>query len=136
MNESILVYGDLGQGEITEKPSSFSNLKNRLEQIQKEYNHRLNMPYGVDLVREGKGRLSIGLGENEWMLFYYSEDGEVILNSLGDQEAEGTVLFYFGDHTELSRKYLIPSSDAWKVVRTWFEKGVLSDAIKWTEEIF
>ena len=94
------------------------------------------MPYAVDLVREGEGRLSIGLGNNEWMLFYYSEDGEVVLNSLGNEEAEGTVLFYFGDHTELSRKYLIPSSDALEVVRTWFEDGILSNAIKWTEEIF
>jgi len=70
------------------------------------------------------------------MLFYYSEDGEMVLNSLGDEDVEGTVLFYFGDRTELSKKYLVPEENALEVIRVWFEQGELSDAIKWTEKIY
>jgi hypothetical protein len=58
------------------------------------------------------------------------------MNSLGDKDAEGMVVFYFGDHTELSRKYLIPAADALEVIKVWFEEGVLSDGIKWTAEIY
>lgn len=136
MNNIDLVYGDLGQGEIIEKPSSFNELKQRLEQIRNEYNSLLKMPYGVDLVREGIGRMSVGLGFDEWIIFYYSDDGEIVLNSLGNEDADGTVLFYFGDHTEVSKKYLIPEKDALEVLGKWFEEGILSDVIKWTNEIF
>lgn len=136
MDNFCLIYGDLGAGEITETPASFSELQQRLLTIRDQYRAVLNIPYAVDLVREGTGRLSVGLGDDEWMLFFYSEDGDVVLNSLGNDAAEGTVVFYFGDHTELSRKYLIPFQDALDVIKVWFEEGVLSDIIKWTEEIY
>lgn len=136
MNDVLLVYGDVGKGEFTENPTSFVELKERLEDIKNEYNRLLGIPYSVDLVREGKGRLSVGLGDAEWMIFYYSEDGETVLNSLGDENLEGTVMFYFGDQTELSKKYLIPVVDAIEVIRAWFEKGEISNSIKWTEKIY
>lgn len=135
MSKVILIYGDTSKGTLIEKPNSFFELKQRLEQIKDEYNPLLGMPYSVDLVREGEGRMSVGLGEQEMMLFYTSEDGE-ILNSVGDRDREGTICFYFGDQTELSTKYLIPINNALLAIDEWFEKGILSDIIKWTEEIF
>ena len=136
MNNVLLVYGDIGEEEFTEIPTSFDDLKLRLENIRDKYNALLKMSYSVDLVREGVGHLSVGLGYEQWMLFYYSEDGEMVLNSLGDEDVEGTVLFYFGDRTELSKKYLVPEENALEVIRVWFEQGELSDAIKWTEKIY
>ena len=84
---------------------------------------------------EGKGRLSVGLGDDEWMLFYTSEDREV-LNSVGNRHADGSVVYFFGDHTLLSRKYFVPKDKALSVIETWFHTGELNRAVNWTTELF
>jgi hypothetical protein len=135
MNSPLLQYGDAGAGVSTERPKSFDELKQRLSQLGNEYRTKLDIPYSVDLVIEGRGRLSIGLGDGEWMLFYTSEDGDM-LSSVGDRNADGSVIFFFGDHTLLSRRYLVSKDQALSVIETWFEKGEISHAIDWTRELF
>ena len=135
VNRVKLLYGGTSKGTIAEECTSFEELCRRMEQINLEYQALVGVPFSVDLVREGAGRLSVGLGENRWMLFYTSEDGEV-LNSLGDREATGTTIFFFGDHTELSHKYLVPADKGLEGVKLCFEEGRLSNGINWTEEIF
>jgi hypothetical protein len=45
-------------------------------------------------------------------------------------------VFYLGVHTRVSRKYLIKKNCALRVMNTWWEKGEVSNAIEWTQEIF
>lgn len=134
-------------GEFEEVPATFLEVKHRMEELRDRYTARIGMPFSVDLIKDnGKlhedpstaERMSVGIGNGQWILFYFP--GEVgqrpQLISLGDKTANGTVEFFFGDATELSTKYLIPREKAWEVVRLWFEDGVLSDAIEWTEELY
>jgi hypothetical protein len=131
-----LHYGDAGRGEFRERPASWQELEQRLAEIAKEYRLVLNMPYSVDLEGDN-GRLSVGLGDKDWILFYYpADDTKPVLNSFGDEKATGTSVFYFGQWTELSNKYLIPRSKAIEAIKLWCEAGILSSDIKWTSEIF
>jgi hypothetical protein len=136
MEEVILRYGDVGRGTSEERPKSVADLLRRLEEIGNEYRARLGMPYSVDLVRKGIGRLSVGLGNGEWIICYFPEGDEEPLYSFGDASQLGTVVFYFGADTRMSKKYLVPRSDAIDVVRQWYEHGTLSAAICWTDEVF
>jgi hypothetical protein len=70
------------------------------------------------------------------MLSFQPAHEGVWMASLGDIEASGETMFYFGDHTSVSRKYLVPRDAALEVVRIWWEKGVLARSIQWTTEIF
>jgi hypothetical protein len=135
MADAILRYGDVGQGLTEERFTSFETLMNRLEEIRVKYTSLLGMPYAVDLIREPTGRLSVGIGDHEWILCFFPAEGSP-LYSLGDESAEGRVLFYFGDHTRMSRRYLIPRSDAVDAIKEWFNSGLLSDAVNWTDEVF
>jgi hypothetical protein len=119
-----------------ERPDSFAELQSRLGRLSREYEDKLGMSFTVDLVREGGGRLSVGLGEHQWMLSYSPEDDGPALNSLGDAGADGHVVFHFGQYTRLSRKYLVPRRSALEAVKAFWEHGALSQAIEWTEEIF
>ncbi len=138
MNSIKLLYGGTTKGTFTENIASFEDLCRRMEQLSLEYRALLHIPFSVDLVREGEGRMSVGLGEEQWMLFYTSEDGDV-RNSLGDMKATGTTVFFFGDYTdytELPNKYLVPAEKALEAVKFWFEEDKLSNDINWTTEIF
>lgn len=136
MNATVLTYGSAGRGEFEEHPTTFSVLRDRLEAIRIEYGALLKIPYSVDLVRPGTGIMSVGLGDEEWMLFVYSEDRNLIASAFGDENAEGDVAFFFGDFTELSRKYLIPRDAALEAIQTWWETGKLSTKVGWTDRIF
>lgn len=132
----VLRHSDAGQGNVEEHPATFDALISRLAELSRQYEAIVRMPYAVDLVREGVGVLSVGLGTDEWMLSIFDAEGEMIKNSLGDRAAIGETSFYFGDHTLISRKYLVPKDAALEVVRLWWEKGEISSAIQWTDEIF
>jgi hypothetical protein len=137
MKDVVLEYVDRTRELIQEHPASFTELLGRLESIRSEYSALHGMPFGVDLVRE-LGRLVVGLGDGEWLLMYHpaDEDTEPTVYSLGNMQAEGTVPFYLGDASLMSRKYTVSRSDALRVLQTWFEDGILSDAVKWTDKIF
>jgi hypothetical protein len=138
LNGLVLEYVDVGRRLVREQPSSFSELLRRLEAIQIEYSVVHGMPFGVDLVRERVGRLVVGLSNGQWLLMFHPADAEAepTIYSLGDVEAEGTVRFYLGDASLMSRKYLVPQSDSLRVLRAWFEEGVLGDGVNWTDRIF
>jgi Immunity protein Imm1 len=136
MGTVLLRYGDVGRGEFEERPATFAELERRLEEIRNEYNRLLKMPYSVDLIRGGIGILSVGLGDGYWILAYHPEAEEQSLTSLGDESADGDVLFFFGDHTLLSRKYLVPRESALSAVRTWFEEGKIGQDVRWTSKLY
>jgi len=138
MNDVVLEYVDRTGRLIQEHPSSFAELRERLEDIRTKYSALHGMPFGVDLVRDGVGRMVVGLGDGEWLLMFHpaDEDTKPTVCSLGNMQAEGTVSFYLGDASLMSRKYLIARSDAFRVLQSWFEDGSLGDAVKWTHEIF
>lgn len=76
MSKVILTYGDAGDGDHSETPSNFPTLMERMFTIGAHYRPQLGVPYPVDLVREGEGRLSVGIGDDQWMLFYHPQDLE------------------------------------------------------------
>jgi hypothetical protein len=140
----VLSYYYRGCGDHYEKPSSYVTLVQRLDELIREYNPRVGIPFSVDLMKDNgylaidpstAERLSVGLGDGEWILLYFpGETGGKFQASLGDPDAEGKVAFFFGDWTELSRKHLVPRQQALEVVRVWFEEGVLSSVIEWSDE--
>ena len=132
----ILRFGGANQGTFEEHPSNVSELMRRLDQIGKEYGQRLGIPYAVDLIRDGVGTLSVGLGDEQSILMFFSSSEEEPVYSLGNEQATGVCRFYFGDVTALSRKYLVPRSAADSVIREWFEFGTLGDFVHWTREIY
>lgn len=138
MSDVVLEYVDRTRRLIQEHPSSFAELLERLEGIRTEYSALHGMPFGVDLVRDGVGRMVVGLGNGEWFLMFHpaDEDNEPTVYSLGHMQAEGAVSFYLGDASLMSRKYLVARSDALRVLQSWFEDGTLGDAVKWTDKIF
>jgi len=146
MPEMVLTYDFPGARSVDERPLTFSALVQRLNEIRDRYSPMAGCPFSVDLVKDNGSlstapeyaeRLSIGLGNGEWMIVYNPGlDQGPFLYSLGDEHLEGTVPFFYGQWSELSRKYLIPKDDALEAVRVWFEEGVLSDAIRWTTKIY
>lgn len=138
MNGVVLEFVDAGRKLAQEHLSSFSELLERLEGIRCEYGALHRMPFGVDLIRDGVGRLVVGMGDGEWLLMFHpaDEDTEPTVYSLGNMQAEGAVAFYLGDASLMSRKYLVARSDALRVLQTWFADGILGDAITWTDKIF
>jgi len=143
----VLFYGYPFEGKFQERPPSFEALLGRLDELREQYGPRLGIPYSVDLLRtEGAvpddpttvERLSVGLGDDDgWMLFWFpAEDAQAPLSAVGDESAEGSVVFWFGDWSLLSRKYLVPRSAALEAIRAWFEEGVLSDVVAWTDQLY
>lgn len=138
MSDVMLEYVDSERRLIQEHPSSFSQLLERLEAIRVEYGTIHGMPFAVDLVRNGVGRMVVGLGDGEWLLMFHPEEENTqpTVYSVGNIQAEGTASFYLGDASLMSRKYLIARSDALRVLQTWFDDGDLGDAVNWTDKIF
>jgi Immunity protein Imm1 len=130
----VLVHSRAGVGEATIHPHSYEEMVSTMEALARKYEPICGIPYSVDVVGP-TGRLSVGLGSEQWMLTASLNDGTV-MNSLGDESAEGETSFYFGDHTLLSRKYLVPRELALKAVREWWEHGSLSPCILWTDRIY
>ncbi|MCY2987565.1 MAG: Imm1 family immunity protein [Planctomycetota bacterium] len=144
MKRITLVHDSFGYGASEEHPATFDEVWLRLLDLRSVHNKRLGMPYSADLVLvEDKAdigsarRLCVGMGDNHWVLTYNPGDsGDACKISLGNRSAKGACLFYFGDHTLMSNKYLISEHQAMQAVRTWCEEGALSDRVEWTEELF
>jgi hypothetical protein len=132
---ATLAHCDAGRGEIVLHPTDEDDLVQKIDALAKKYEPIVRMNYSVDLVREGEGRLSVGIGQNEWMLSSFSDDGTA-QNSLGNVRAKGVAHFYFGDATAIPRKFLVPRSKAVDAVRTWWRTGELDQRIRWTDQHF
>jgi len=113
----------------------FGMLKSKLIEIKNEATGIIKSIFTVDVVVDGKGRMSIGLDEDS-ILAYTSFDFEDNMTSLGNESSQGTTLYYFGDYSIMSNKYIIPYNTALDVLKTWIEFGEISDIIQWTDEIY
>ena len=135
MRKAKVVYCIDGYNAIEIPIGSLSELLSALQKIAIEASSVMEIIFSADVVVEGAGRVSVGL-DQKCILAYTSEDFEEILTSLGDEDAKGDTLYYFGDYTSMSNKYIISFNDAIKVLDVWIENGELSDSIKWTEKLF
>jgi len=118
-----------------EKINSFESLKIRLEEIKNEASDIIKSIFSVDIIVENAGIISIGLNEKS-ILSYTSADFEETLTSLGDESALGKTLYYFGDYSLMSNKYIVPYSEALNVIDLWINEGILSTKIEWTEALY
>lgn len=128
----VIEHSDAGRGLLVERPRDATELLDRLAFLAAKYRPICGIPYAVDLVRE-EGRLAVGMADDSWVLSFFPADGGSARNSLGNPAATGGTAFYFGDHTEMSNKYLIPRALAIDAVRQWCADGSLSAAVVWTE---
>ena len=111
------------------------DLNNQLNEIKQEVQNVFNAPFGVDIVAAGLGMISIGLAE-QTILCYKSEDFEDQLTAVGDINVQGETMFYFGDYSLMSNKYLIPFNLGVEIINEWIKSGKLPTIVEWTEEIY
>jgi hypothetical protein len=111
-----------------------TDLSAQLNEIRREVDDIFNAPFCVDVVIDGIGRMSIGLVD-ETILCYKSDDLDVQLSAVGNIGAEGETLFYFGDYSLMSNKYLLPYDFCLKIINEWMRNCKLPK-INWTKEIF
>jgi Immunity protein Imm1 len=142
--QNLLCYFSPFEGELQELPENIEILIDRLEGLRARYTPMVGCPFTVDVVKDDGGleseeyraRLSVGLGDGEWIVIYNPGlDKGLWLYSLGDETATGFAPFFFGQWSELSRKYLVPKETALEAVRIWYEDGRLTDAVAWTSKI-
>lgn len=133
MSKVKVLYCIDGYNTIEIPIGALSELLSTFQKIVTESSSVIKTIFTADVVVEGAGRISGGLNQ-KCILAYTSEDSEETLTSLGDEEAEGDTLYYFGDYTRMSNKYIISFDDAIEVLKVWIESGKLSDSIKWTDK--
>lgn len=134
MYNFFVEYNINGYNDIIIHVDSFDSLQVQLQKIKRETEGIFTAPFSVDVVIEGKGRMSIALDDNT-VLCYKSEDLEIRLTTVGDVSAEGDVTIYFGDYSILSRRYFITYNLALDVLNDWIKTGELSDKVRWTDEL-
>jgi len=127
----VLAYCMDGNNEIQETVTSFETLISRLQIIKKEAKEYISIPFSVDIVVKDKGYISVGLGENESIIIWYVATDDVYLTSLGDEQAVGTKLYYFGDWSELPAKHTISWEAALSVIKAWIGLEDINDCINW-----
>lgn len=120
-------YNDIKK-EITDLEQQLNNIKEETKDI-------FTSPFGVDIVIDSIGRMSIGITKKT-IVCYKSDDFEIQLTAIGDENSSGETLFYFGDYSLMSNKYLIPYEIGLKIIHNWIDTGQLLDEVKWTDEIF
>ena len=135
MGKAKVLYCIDGNNTIEIPIGSLSELLSTFQKIAVEALSIVKVIFTADVAVEGAGRISVGLNQ-KCILSYTSEDFEETLTSLGDEHAEGSTWYYFGDYTLMSNKYIIPFDDAIKVLSIWIENGKLSNSIKWTDKLF
>lgn len=111
------------------------SLREQLQTITDETADIFTAPFAADVVIDEIGRMSVGL-DKDTILCYKSADLETQLTALGDLTAEGNAVFYFGDYSVMSRKYLIPYELALDVLEHWTETGELSGKVVWTDKLY
>lgn len=110
-------------------------LLSTLQKIKLEASAIIDCIFSADIAVEGAGRISVGLDE-KCILTYTSEDFDETLTSLGDEKAQGETMYYFGDYTLMSNKYIISYEEAIEALKIWVIEGELSTNIKWTDKLF
>ena len=127
----VLAYCMDGNKEIQENVASFETLINRLQIIKEEAKKYISIPFSVDIVVKDKGYISVGLGENESIITWYVANDDIYFTSLGDEQAVGTKLYYFGDWSELPDKHTISWESALSVIKAWIESEDINGCINW-----
>lgn len=135
MKDVKVIYCIDGYHDIEISINSIDELLSSLQKIKSEASSIIKCIFSADVMVEGAGRISIGLDE-KCILTYTSEDFEKTLTSLGDEVAQGDTMYYFGDYTPMSNKYVIPYEDAIEALKVWVTKGELSTNIRWTDKLF
>ena len=107
---------------------------NQLNEIKQETQGIFMAPFGIDIVAQGLGRMSVALSD-QTVLCYKSDDLEHQLTAIGNMEAHGETEFYFGDYSNMSDKYLISFDLAIAIIKEWLQCGMLPKTVNWTEEI-
>lgn len=139
MSRIVVTYSEPGKAQsvIETRVDSERGLVDLLASLKQKYATLLDHPIGVDLVAAHGDYLSVALGANESVIIYFSNEGAgETFTSLGDENAEGLFVVYFGQWTELSRKYVIPWIQAERVLIDWFRTGTRSSEIRWTTQVF
>ena len=106
-----------------------------LQKIKAEALPVIDGIFCADVVIGGFGRISVGL-DSKCILTFTSEDFEETLTSLGDETAQGETVYYFGDYTLMSNKYIIPYEQAMEAIKVSVDAGKLSKSIKWADKLF
>lgn len=132
MNITLFFTDPVTQKSWEEVINKAEQLELYLTSLQEKYKD-LHCPIGIGLEWDEENFLSVGLGNNGWVLIQTIGEDEQLC-SLGDSSLEGTVAFYLPQWTEVPKKMLIPKEKAWEVVKYWFETGKLSSLINWTEQ--
>ncbi len=132
MYKAYLEYCIDGYNDIKKE---IIDLEQQLNDIREETRDIFTSPFGVDIVIDSVGRISIGITQKT-IVCYKSDDFEIQLTAVGDKNLSGETLFYFGDYSLMSNKYLIPYKLGLKIVKNWIATGKLLDEVKWTDEIF
>lgn len=114
---------------------STDELVARLQEIALEAIPVIDGIFSADVVVEDFGRISVGLNQR-CILTYTSEDFEETLTSLGDETSQGDTVYYFGDYTSMSNKYIIPYDCAIEALKIFVTTGRLSENINWTDKLF
>ena len=79
MLRMVLEYYAPNEGEREERPDSFHELIRRLEELRVKDTPLVGCSFSVDIVEDNPGRciepefaerLSVGIGNGEWMIFY------------------------------------------------------------------
>lgn len=131
----VLRHSKGGAGESEELVSDIQALVQRLDDLSREYEPIVRIAYAVDVVGE-RGTMMVGMGQEGWMLSFAPKDDGEVQNSLGDATADGQAAFFFGDHTLVSRKYLIARDDALNALEHWCSTGRLNAGVRWTSALF
>ena len=130
MKEVSLEYCIDGFNMLKEKVVSFNLLKKRLQEIKDLAFPLIKGIFSVDIVIVSIGRISIALDE-KCILAYSSDDFKENLTSLGDEFAKGDTMYYFGDYSLMSNKYVVSYSDTLNELEHWIQYRVIGNKIKW-----
>ena len=135
MKDTYIIYCLDGGDGIKIPIHSTDELFVCLQRIKAEALPVIDGIFSADVVIGGLGRISVGL-DSKCILTYTSEDFEETLTSLGNETAQGETVYYFGDYTFMSNKYVIPYEQAMEALKVSVHTGKLSENIKWTDKLF
>ena len=135
MKNVRIIYCLDGYDSVEIPIHSTDELAARLQEIALEAIPVIDGIFSADVVVEGFGRVSVGLNQ-KCILTYTSEDFEKTLTSFGDETRQGDTVYYFGDYTLMSNKYIIPYDCAIEALKFFITTGRLSENIRWTDKLF
>lgn len=115
---------------MSSEVTSLQELDDLLDRLEEEAER--GDPLIVGLEMPNGASLSLGLGRSESVLNYVDSPDPPYYSSLGDEGAEGSIVFYLDGHwTELPRSAAIPIEDAREAMRRFFETGKRPENVRW-----